>query len=325
MTRDRLKSTFVVILLGASILIAGCAKPPVDENLQQVRQRLESARADDVLRAEAGGPIADAERTLAQADEADDPAMVHHFTYLAGKNLDIAKAVVARKRAEDRLAELRSHREETGAAHFPAGSNDVQVKRVPSPPADNVLPENGGAQRASSGVNTREADRLLRDLEKERRQMVRREDREIERQVEESGTTTQKVGPQKSRAPAVQPPAELHFANGSTELLPGARRLLDPIIVRLREDPQVKVIVEGHTDSSGTHQANLATSLARAYAVKDYLVDSGIAEERIQTLGLGASYPVASNRSEEGRQRNRRVQIIVAPPSRDLRPSSRLR
>jgi outer membrane protein OmpA-like peptidoglycan-associated protein len=69
--------------------------------------------------------------------------------------------------------------------------------------------------------------------------------------------------------------------------------------------------VEGHTDDSGEREENLRVSLARAQAVKDYLVGQGISSDRIRTIGLGERYPIASNDTRSGRQRNRRIELVL--------------
>jgi outer membrane protein OmpA-like peptidoglycan-associated protein len=72
----------------------------------------------------------------------------------------------------------------------------------------------------------------------------------------------------------------------------------------------MRITIEGHTDSVGSSKANQAVSAQRAAAVKQYLVDQGADASRIQTEGLGEAYPVASNSTEAGRQKNRRVEVI---------------
>jgi outer membrane protein OmpA-like peptidoglycan-associated protein len=69
--------------------------------------------------------------------------------------------------------------------------------------------------------------------------------------------------------------------------------------------------IEGHTDSSGSSNANLALSQKRAEAVRDALVASGVEASRITVVGLGSERPVAANDTAEGRARNRRVDIIL--------------
>jgi len=99
----------------------------------------------------------------------------------------------------------------------------------------------------------------------------------------------------------------LSFGFDSAELTPEDKALLDELIPVLEALPQVRGVIEGHTDSRGPEAYNQQLSERRANAVKEYLDDAGIIGARFTTVGLGESQPVASNETEEGRAANRRV------------------
>jgi OOP family OmpA-OmpF porin len=101
------------------------------------------------------------------------------------------------------------------------------------------------------------------------------------------------------------------FEFNKSDLKPGAQRNLDKLARFLRDNPDRRISIEGHTDSLGSESYNLVLSRQRADAVRDFLVHAGIRGDRLDSRGLGKSYPVASNASEAGRQQNRRVEIIV--------------
>ncbi len=84
---------------------------------------------------------------------------------------------------------------------------------------------------------------------------------------------------------------------------------LAKILIEKPKDIRFKIV--GHTDSTGSYEANRELSLRRASAVRNYLVDSGIAKDRIDIEGLGESDPIDSNLTEDGRANNRRVDIII--------------
>ncbi|MCG6657041.1 OmpA family protein [Halomonas campisalis] len=100
------------------------------------------------------------------------------------------------------------------------------------------------------------------------------------------------------------------FAFDSSQLRPEARPVLDGVVRTLRENPEIRVRIEGHTDSIGSAQYNEGLSQRRADSVKAYLVSQGIAENRLMTRGYGEARPVATNETDEGRARNRRVEIL---------------
>ncbi len=103
----------------------------------------------------------------------------------------------------------------------------------------------------------------------------------------------------------------IRFATGSAEILPDSKPALDEIAAVLQEDPKLELIIEGHTDNVGAAETNLELSRRRAEAVKRWLVGGpAIAEVRLTTAGYGITRPVADNGSEEGRARNRRVELV---------------
>jgi len=118
--------------------------------------------------------------------------------------------------------------------------------------------------------------------------------------------------------PPPPPPAPLvvltgsQFAFNSATLTPGAIGSLTDTLDSLKTDPELQIRIDGHTDSIGSTEYNLGLSARRADAVKRYLVSEGIAPDRIETRGLGKSSPVADNATEEGRARNRRVEVYRA-------------
>ena len=104
---------------------------------------------------------------------------------------------------------------------------------------------------------------------------------------------------------------DINFEFGKAELLPGARQTIDPLVEVLKKDPKRNVLIEGFTDSIGSYQYNMKLSLQRANAVRDAITAKGIWAGRITTKGYGQQFPVASNETPAGRQKNRRVEIII--------------
>ena len=103
----------------------------------------------------------------------------------------------------------------------------------------------------------------------------------------------------------------LYFSTDSAVILPQSFAQLDQLIQAMRQLPAVKIIINGHTDNTGTDEYNLQLSIARAEAVRYYLLSKGISKFRMETKGYGRSQPVADNLTEEGKAKNRRVEIEV--------------
>ena len=103
----------------------------------------------------------------------------------------------------------------------------------------------------------------------------------------------------------------MYFATDKTDILPISDSDLNILYNFLTENPKVRVLITGHTDSQGSESHNQVLSEGRANSVKEAMIDRGIDPSRLETNGKGESEPIDTNDTEEGRQNNRRVQITV--------------
>ena len=106
--------------------------------------------------------------------------------------------------------------------------------------------------------------------------------------------------------------SDVLFRSGSVELLPGARERLAKVSGIVLAYPSLHVAIEGHTDSIGADDYNQQLSEHRAQAVRDYFVQQGINSAAVEAHGYGKNEPIASNNTAEGRQQNRRVELILS-------------
>ena len=104
---------------------------------------------------------------------------------------------------------------------------------------------------------------------------------------------------------------EIVFKTGSAVLLAKGKPILDTVVAYLKRNPDVDVTIDGHTDNTGTDKVNIPLSQRRAEACKKYLVSKGINGDRLTTAGFGSTQPVADNKTAEGRQKNRRIEIKI--------------
>jgi outer membrane protein OmpA-like peptidoglycan-associated protein len=104
---------------------------------------------------------------------------------------------------------------------------------------------------------------------------------------------------------------DLRFQTDSADIDASSKQVLDDVAAVLTAHPTARILVEGHTDSTGAPDTNRSLSLSRAESTRRYLTDKGIDGSRIETAGFGASRPLTSNDTVEGRAQNRRTELVV--------------
>ena len=102
---------------------------------------------------------------------------------------------------------------------------------------------------------------------------------------------------------------EINFHKGTATLTVESTPSLEKAAAVLKEYPDVKLEISGHTDDTGTRTANLRISLSRAEAVKKYFIDHGISADRLTAVGYGPDHPISDNSTDAGRTKNRRVEF----------------
>jgi len=138
-------------------------------------------------------------------------------------------------------------------------------------------------------------------------------DRQEEKLARIPGTTIERL---EGSTILVRFDSSVLFDVDSAAVLPGADGMLNEVGSVLLEFPKTAVIVQGHTDSSGGEEHNLDLSERRARAVQTHLLGYGVDRSRTDALGFGESYPIADNTTEQGRQLNRRVELLLKSKGR---------
>jgi chemotaxis protein MotB len=122
----------------------------------------------------------------------------------------------------------------------------------------------------------------------------------------------------------VQMPAEVLFESGKAELSEDGKTTLREVATVLKSDPDRKLIVAGHTDNQPIKDSdfrnNWELSAARAVIVTELLVSAGIRPQNLIAAGYGQYHPVGDNRTNKGKQENRRIEIEIQPPELDALP-----
>lgn len=282
-------------LLGASIVAAGCAGAPpsslVDARAayQRASQSPAEQLAPDQLHA-AEVFLKTAERTF--DDEGDTPTMrdrayvAMRKSQLAEAQAGIVQANMAVKRAED------EGRQQDQSARVAARQELVTTR----------------AELASAqGINAAQNDQLK--AETERREQAEAAQQKALAALERAGEIKRE-----QRGTIITLSGAVIFASGRYELLPSAQNKLAEVASALSSgERDSKIVIEGHTDSTGSAETNQELSLQRASAVRDALVSRGVSADRVSVEGFGSSRPVADNSSQAGRANNRRVEIVIQP------------
>ncbi|MCG7599629.1 OmpA family protein [Halomonas sp. McH1-25] len=113
-------------------------------------------------------------------------------------------------------------------------------------------------------------------------------------------------------------PSSVTFGFDSSEITPEARQALNDAAAVMQQYPETRITIAGHTDSSGSDAYNQQLSERRAQSVGNYLMQNGVAAQRLTMVGYGESQPVASNANEQGRAQNRRVEITLTPMQQQI-------
>ncbi len=263
----------------------------VNNQINEINAALASAKGDELL-APSGGPAN--EQNVADAKIADVTAQASKGT-TSPDNVWVPEVTPARAEANG------SAEQQLAAAISPAISAPRQTNNPPaasSPLANRVITANTD-RNDSSNIAPTDATSLIAGLSNERQQHAEDLFENLNVRTEERGLT-------------MTVPGTILFAVNSDTIEPDAYETLSKVaeVVRLYHDRQVLVI--GHTDAVGDDGYNQQLSERRADLVKDYFVDEfDIAKDRLSAEGEGETRPIASNATAQGRDTNRRVEVIV--------------
>jgi OOP family OmpA-OmpF porin len=157
-----------------------------------------------------------------------------------------------------------------------------------------------------------ERDRVLLERRSREVEGARQEARQAKARAEQLQQELGELKAKQTDRGLVVTLGDVLFEVNRADLKPGALRNLYPLVTFLKENPTRQVLIEGHTDSTGSESYNLELSQRRAEAVRDLFIDNGISLERLTARGYGKAYPIAPNTTEAGRQQNRRVQVTIS-------------
>lgn len=322
-------SSPLMLLFGGFIvgmLQFGCS-PVVRENalLEQSRSAFADAQSDPAVQKNAPLELQKAKFELDQAEEllkegAEAPE-VEHFAYLARQRTAIAREATNVKLAEQAVDAAAAERNAVLLkARTQEAERAIQLAEAQKMEAT-IAGERADAARLHAGVMTAAADKSKAEAEKSRADAEKsRVDAEksrtkalaAEEQARKLATQIAELEATKSERGLVITLGDVLFDTNKSELRSGAGYTIDKLAAFLAEYPTRNVQIEGFTDSTGAVEYNQRLSERRAEAVQKVLVARAIDSRRLAIRGYGVEFPVAGNETAAGRQRNRRVEVIIS-------------
>lgn len=267
--------------------------------LEHARSVVSQAQSDPDVEQYAKVEAYEAAQALQKAENAKDSETMLHYAYIAEKDAQIAVNRSLEKKADKEMEDLNKEREkiQVEAREYELAKARKEVEEKTREAALKGQEAKEKTREACAIAHKPEMARLQVQQENDQRQQLQSELGELETKQAERGL--------------VITLGDLLFETGKAGLLSGTMLSIDKIAEALKKYPSRNVLIEGHTDSRGGETYNLHLSEQRANAVRSALLDRGIAAARITLKSYGKMYPIAGNEDEFGRQKNRRVEIVI--------------
>lgn len=283
------------------LLLFGCsAAVPQNARLEQAQSAFTAAQNDPEVMKNAPLELQRAKADLEKAEKlfkaGAETREVEHFAYLAQQRTTIARETANVKLAEKAVEAASAER---SAVLLEARTLEATLAQ-----------QQALAQQKAAEAARLQADAMMTEAEKAKAEALAAEERakKLEAQISELQAT-------KSERGLVITLGDVLFDTNKSDLRSGAYFTIDKLAAFLAEYPDRKALIEGFTDSTGTVEYNQRLSERRAQSVRDALVARGVDASRLMTRGYGVAFPVAGNETAEGRQRNRRVEVIISDES----------
>jgi outer membrane protein OmpA-like peptidoglycan-associated protein len=218
-----------------------------------------------------------------------------------------AQAEEAQKQAEAATAEAQRMKAEAEAAAAEAARQKAEAEQAK---AEAVAQQQALAEQTAAAQRAAAESEQLRQKAEQLQQQAEKEKQELRARL--LAQLNSILSTRDSARGLIANMSDVLFKSGSFELLPGARERLAKVSGIVLAYPTLHLQVEGHTDAVGTDEYNQSLSERRASAVRDYLVQQGIVANSVDARGFGKTQPIASNETAEGRQQNRRVELVLS-------------
>ncbi len=311
-----MKSTKSILQFSIAILtvvaLTGCGGPPAKNPLlidARTQYGLATSNAD--VMTHAAVPLEEAEEHIIRAEQlwrdGAEPELIDHEAYIGRQKVKIAIETAKLSKAEDEVkrAEVDRQRVQLEARRMEAERAEARARE-----ATNMAQSE--RQKAMNERQRAEAARAEAMRAQEEAEQARLEAEEALTRAQELAKRVEELEAQQTERGLVLTLGDVLFDVGQANLKAGGIRAVEQLSTFLEEYPERSVLIEGHTDNTGSEALNEKLSLRRADAVRFALIERGIHVNRIRTAGYGESYPVAGNGTSAGRQANRRVEVVIS-------------
>jgi OmpA-OmpF porin, OOP family len=307
-------SSWIKIMVGlwipVIILGAGCGPSQQEmmakDQLESARSAYAQAKADRNVEAYAPMAFADAGKALQAAEQAKKPEEQAQLAYIAEKRAKIATASAEGKMAE-RDAEKMGRETSDMIAEKRTQEARIAMKKAEEANAEAARAKAAAQAEAEAAARAKAEAEQARQAAAAEAERAARAKAEADQLMKEMSDLKAK----QTERGIVLTMGEVLFATGKSDLSAGAMQSVTKLAEFLQKQQNRNLLIEGHTDSTGSDELNMTLSQKRADAVKEALTKKGVSADRITTKGYGKKFPVASNDTPAGRSQNRRVEVVI--------------
>jgi len=318
-----------ILVLSVCVLLTACAgAPKKDLAMEQVRTHLDELMANEQLAGYAPLAVREAERAVraAEASSGNDTQRIH-LVYMADRSIQVAYAMAQREQLEEELVrferersdmlvkssqlEAERARKEAEQALMLSRANEEDAERSRIAAESAREREAASVRSATQAREEAQQAKALAESSATAADLARREADLAAAQADSLRRQLENLQLRQTESGVVVTLGDVLFETGQSELKDEAHSSLVEVVDLLQSEPDKLIRIEGHTDATGTASTNMALSEQRSNSVLAALVRLGVDASRITAVGMGEDFPIASNETEDGKSRNRRVDVIL--------------
>lgn len=307
------KKIFAPVMLMTAMVLSACSTVPKTTSLlDQTRMDYQAAQNNPNVQTLAPLEMRQADVAMNDANNAakdnESSEKIDRLAYLAKQKIGIAQELAKQKQAEAAVADAAKARDQI---RLEQRTNEADKAKMQA----DLAKTQADQARLAAQVAQGEASEAQRRAQEEQAKALEMQNRNaaLESQLADLQAKTTVRG-------IVITLGDVLFGVDQSKLNPDGMRTVQKLATVLQNNMQRTVLVEGHTDNTGSHAHNQDLSERRANAVRSALVLMGVSRDRIETKGYGEAFPIAENNTAQNRQFNRRVEIILSDANGKILP-----